>query len=117
MPIPAKYLGNALPYYIDVIVENDGSNNYTYTCLNAAESIKSAFDGGRTLMIRARETFETGYWIDAFYALTRNVIFPPNANVSFVYEFFRPNGNASNTDLYVFATTDGTIGISETFGI
>jgi hypothetical protein len=47
-PVPAKFLTNAMPYYVDILYDGDS----TYTCNESAVSFKEAFRSGRQIIAR-----------------------------------------------------------------
>lgn len=49
-PIPQKYLGNALPYYLDVT--GDGTEDDPYVCSARVEDVVNALKNGRSVVMR-----------------------------------------------------------------
>lgn len=106
IPIPAPYLTNALPYYIEIV--GSGATDNPYVCNDTVANVRAAYDGGRQLFVRNAMAGD-GIWAKIHIPL----VSVAEGNGVRVYSFFAQG--ASTASLYRFALTeqeDGTFAMA-----
>ena len=123
VPIPAGYVSNALPYFIEATADWDGLMDHkptNYVFHDTAENVAKAYTQGRDIKVRVRLTSGTdGDKCDAIYTLVA-----ARVRDTALYIFTLPVSNYGNTHmpalalvgefnaaLLICSTEDGTLGI------
>lgn len=105
IPIPAQYVTNALPYYIEVT--GNGTDADPYVCNDTVANVRAAYDGGRQLFVRKTLT-DDGLWVKIYVPL----VVAAEGNGVRAYRFYAQGQESSSS--YRFELTeqeDGTFAI------
>lgn len=118
VPIPAQYLTNVLPYYVEVYRECSGGIAFTdCSCSETRENLETIYNSGRLIVLRLKifDTLnETTNW--DYYQLSGAAL--PKDSPILLFSFVNSVANSGNgqSALIFVPNEGGTYDISEEFG-
>jgi hypothetical protein len=109
-PIPAQYLTNAFPYYINVDVTPNDSGELEFTCHDTVANVENMLESGRTVIAKYRQNLRGEG--DAIIGYDERII--PLVAIFNVFAKGKTLAfkNAFNYSLYFEAQEDGTYIVS-----
>lgn len=105
-PIPAQYVINAFPYYIEVT--GNGTTDDPYVCNDTAANVEQVFKSGRQIVLRQGVTDGVSFLFNFF-----TLYFATNGDGLWLW-FVQSNRRSGNDFLYLKSQDDGTFAVSDT---
>ena len=117
-PIPAQYVTNALPYYIEVTAEMDSNNGGAvsgYSCNETWENLEAIHRSGRNIILRLNTFDEGNNALFLSYYQLSSALSKYSVSPRILFGFVQPSKYANNQPVLILTPQeDGTYTISET---